>query len=98
MCQTENVVGLSLARASIGALAATAWLIFGIGVTGNPHGDACAHTRDARIVIGAWSTYRERAYCSGKSRWSDRAELEIRQDEPLGKRMIHFQCKSGACA
>jgi hypothetical protein len=98
MCQTKNAVSPPLARFAIGALAAAAWLVFSIGVPECLLNEVCAHATNAKIVIQAWPTCGERAYCGGKSWRRGGAELELRQDEPRDKPLIHFQCRSRACA
>lgn len=94
MRQAENVVSFSLLRVSIGALAATAWLIFSIGVPESLVDEVCGHAVNAKIAIGAWPTCKEQAYRGGDSQRRGGAELELRQDEPRGEPMIHFQCRS----
>jgi hypothetical protein len=91
MCQTENVISPPLARAAIGALAATAWLIFSIGVPESLLNGVCGHAVNAKIVIRAWPTCGERAYCGDKSRRWGGAELELSQDEPRGRPLIAFK-------
>src|SRR5882757_7182014 len=75
VCQTENVVRPSWARASIGALAATAWHLFSIGVPKTLLKRVCAHATNAKVVIRAWSTCGRRPYPGGKSRRRGGAEL-----------------------
>jgi hypothetical protein len=98
MCQTKIVVSPFLARVSIGALAAAAWLIFSLGVPGSFLDEVCAHTANGRFVFGALSACGERAYRTAKSRWRGGADLEPRQSKLRDERLIHFQGRCIACA
>jgi hypothetical protein len=92
-CQTENLVRPTLPRASIVALAATAWLIFSIGAPESPVDEVFGHV-NGKIVIRAWPICEERAYCGGKSPRRGGAELELRLDGPKGRTLTNFQCRS----
>jgi len=94
MCQADNVVSPFLLRVSIGALAATAWLMISIGVPESRVDEVCGHAANARIAIRAWSTCEEWAYRGDMRRRRGGAEVELRQHGPRGKLLTHFQCRS----